>query len=43
MDESKCQSYLQKGQKEGSKELQADQSHFSPWEGNGVTNSGDHF
>lgn len=43
MEENKCQSELQKGQKEGFKELQADQPHFGLSECNVVTNSGNHF
>lgn len=33
LKESKCHSYLQKGQEEGSRKLQASQTHLDLWEG----------
>lgn len=40
LGESRCHSYLQEGQEGGSKEPQAAQTHFSPWESDGATNPG---
>ena len=43
LEESKCHSYLQKGQGGRSRELQAGQAHLYPWEGDEATNAGNHF
>ncbi|KAK4827955.1 LOW QUALITY PROTEIN: hypothetical protein QYF61_022657 [Mycteria americana] len=41
--ESKCHSYLQKGQEGGLRELQTGQLHLDLWECDGATNLGNHF
>lgn len=42
-EEIKCHSYLQEGQRGGSRELQDGQPHLNPWEGGGVNNLGNYF
>ena len=42
-DWSKCHSYLQEGQEERARELQASQPHLDPEESGGANNSGNYF